>query len=91
MKSKLLATLLIPLIALSLNGCCTCLKHGTDLRSIYAPPSIVLEKDRPVQTRDGVYRPTETEIWHSHKEYAERQDELLDALHALSVERNRIR
>lgn len=91
MKSNAFALLLLPLIALNLSGCCTCSKRVTDSRSIYAPPSLVLQKDLPVQTLDGVYRPTQDEVWHSHRTYTDQQDRLLDALHALEQERNRIR
>jgi hypothetical protein len=89
MKSANFGIALLWLTVTGLTGCCRCEKAETASPTIFAPPSIVLEKGKSIQTKDGVYQPLQTELWYSQRKYNEQQDRLISALDALEQLRNR--
>lgn len=84
MKSGCFVTPWMLLTVSALTGCCGHGKPDRVLPDDFAPKSIVLPANRPVMTRDGQWTPKTDTIWHSHSEYVEMQERLMDALDALT-------
>ena len=62
---------------LSFAACTAPLKVGN--LNIYQPSTLRLQKDIPIQTLDGVYKPQLDEIWHSDKRYRILEREIYNA------------
>ncbi|MEN9631947.1 MAG: hypothetical protein RL077_351 [Verrucomicrobiota bacterium] len=71
-----------------LSGCKTAVPPAAASSQIYAPASLVLTAGVPVPTRDGLYTPVETEVWHSTRTLSETRQQLNNALRVIENERN---
>ncbi len=83
-----LATVLTPLLALTLTACSPSGRPDALSPTIYAPDSLVLKAGVPVATPEGEYRPQVDELWHSHRAYMAEREARMDALAALEQARN---
>lgn len=77
MKSRNYVKVLIAMISIGLTSCELCCKKREITSRIYQPIILSLEKGEPVYTTEGVYIPSENEIWHSHARYTDLENKVL--------------
>ena len=72
-----------------LTSCASAPSAVSPSSRIYQPRVLELPAGQPVQTREGIYVPTENETWHSASAYEQASREAMNAAAALAQERAR--
>ena len=76
LRSKIFAAKVIAIPLIVLTSCAPNLEKSVKNLNIYQPSTLRLEKNKPVQTLDGVYTPQENEVWHSDARFRRLEREL---------------
>ena len=67
LKISALKGTVIPLMLLT--SCSFPLKEKNTKLNLYQPSTLRLQKDKPIETVDGIYTPQTDEVWHSDARY----------------------